>query len=237
MDSSSNYSVNDKEASIANAAYKEKLNSLLKQAGSAIGQLYSTSSKAYEDGYAQGRQDAFEEVFKWFTFHHDNSLRNVSVVNFFNFINDKLISTNSKFAQGTVVELTKNLRLEAQDDNNMSDGTSRQIGNLSRILGRDESPGASSNYSSSSQLISRIGMNLRNINLYDNRKRRKDSQNSREAIDHDESSSTLPFSLRPENQRNVPNPFIQEKEDESTFVYLPKRKKLRQFDFPSSSNK
>ena len=84
-------------------SFKDSNNNLFKLAATSLTQLFHNNIHAYDEGYAQGKQDAFEEVFRWFTCQHDNTLRNVSVVNFFSFINEKLNSTKSKFAQSTVV--------------------------------------------------------------------------------------------------------------------------------------
>jgi hypothetical protein len=69
---------------------KEKLQELFKASASPLYQLYTLGTQSYDLGYAQGKQDAYEEVFKWFTYQHDNSLRYVSTYSFFSFINEKL---------------------------------------------------------------------------------------------------------------------------------------------------
>ena len=92
-------SLQNNDTDLSSISYKEDTQKLFAESARALTKLFNKSNHAYDEGYAQGRQDAYEEVFKWFTYQHDNSLRHVSVVSFFNFINDKLNSTNSKFAQ------------------------------------------------------------------------------------------------------------------------------------------
>ena len=87
----------------SNLPFKESIQRLFGDGARSLTKLFNQWNHAYDEGYAQGRQDAFEEVFKWFTYQHDNSLRHVSVVSFFNFINDKLNSTNSKYAQSKYI--------------------------------------------------------------------------------------------------------------------------------------
>ena len=99
MENSSSWNLN-KEMDAPISSFKDRNQQLFKLAASSLTQFYSNSNNAYDEGYAQGRQEAFEEVFKWFTYQNDSSLRHVSVVSFFSYINEKLIGCNSKLAQG-----------------------------------------------------------------------------------------------------------------------------------------
>jgi hypothetical protein len=55
--------------------------------------LYKESLRKCEDSYNQGREDAYEEVLKWFMAYANGSggnFKHVSVNEFFNFISLKL---------------------------------------------------------------------------------------------------------------------------------------------------
>jgi hypothetical protein len=55
--------------------------------------LYKESLRKCEDSYNQGREDAYEEVLKWFLAYANGSggnFKHVSVNEFFNFISLKL---------------------------------------------------------------------------------------------------------------------------------------------------
>ena len=80
--------------------YKDNLMRWFKSAASSLTQIHIMALQAYEGGYAQGRQEAFEDVFKWFTHHQDNTFKYVSNVSFFSYITEKLAEVNSKYAQG-----------------------------------------------------------------------------------------------------------------------------------------
>ena len=52
--------------------------------------LYKESLKKVDEAYIQGREDAFEEVLKWFLSFNNGDFKHVSSYEFFNFINAKL---------------------------------------------------------------------------------------------------------------------------------------------------
>ena len=72
---------------------------LFQDAAAQLTHLYQESLRVYQDGYNQGKEDAFEEVLKWFlTYQQINnntggqtgSFKHVSVNEFFNFISSRL---------------------------------------------------------------------------------------------------------------------------------------------------
>ncbi len=99
MDNSAQSSPNSDGESGPNV-FKDTLSVYTKNAISAITQVYSMANQGYAFGYANGRQAAYEDVFKWFTDKHDSTMRYVSAVSFFNYINDRLIEVKSKFVRG-----------------------------------------------------------------------------------------------------------------------------------------
>jgi hypothetical protein len=214
-------------------SFKDNNQQLLRLAASSITQLFSNNNHAYDEGYAQGRQDAYEDVFKWFTYQHDSSLRNVSVVSFFNFINDKLNSTKSKFAQRKFPDLL-NPDLASNNDNNMDD-VGGHINNLSRSVS-DQNSQSDNKFPQTNHLLRRVNVNLDNINISDNRKRRpapfrftSESMDENDNGDGDNNNAqnttcNLPFNLR--NGHTSLNPFAVEANDDDRMVYLPKRKKM-----------
>ena len=221
--------------------FKENNNNLFKLAATSLTQLYQNCNHNYDSGYAQGKQDAYEEVFKWFTYQNDSSLRNVSVVSFFNFINDKLNSTNSKLAQG-INSLLKSDDLvdsnaDNSSDNNMSDCNSRNIDTLNKIStdAYSNSPNANTDFAPSSNLIRRVNVNLNGFSLSDNRKRRREGEDTM-GSGGPTSNQPLPFALRSEHFNGAPNPFSSEQDDNDEYVFLPKRKKVRPFLNSSASN-
>jgi hypothetical protein len=53
--------------------------------------MYKESLKRCEESYYQGKEDAFEEVLKWFLgFNQNGDFKHVSSYEFFQFINSKL---------------------------------------------------------------------------------------------------------------------------------------------------
>lgn len=52
--------------------------------------LYKESIKRCEESYYQGKEDALEEVLKWFLGFNNGDFKHVSTTEFFNFINKKL---------------------------------------------------------------------------------------------------------------------------------------------------
>ncbi len=55
-----------------------------------LAQFYKESIRKCEDSYYQGKEDALEEVLKWFLSVKNGDFRHVSVSDFFNFITNKL---------------------------------------------------------------------------------------------------------------------------------------------------
>ncbi len=52
--------------------------------------LYKESLRRCHESYMQGKEDAFEEVLKWFLAFNNGDFKHVSAYEFFNFINQKL---------------------------------------------------------------------------------------------------------------------------------------------------
>ena len=53
--------------------------------------LYKEGIKSSEESYYQGKEDAFEEVLKWFlSYNSGSNFKHVSVNEFFNFITQRL---------------------------------------------------------------------------------------------------------------------------------------------------
>eukprot|EP00345_Euplotes_harpa_P018525 CAMPEP_0168337470 /NCGR_PEP_ID=MMETSP0213-20121227/12210_1 /TAXON_ID=151035 /ORGANISM="Euplotes harpa, Strain FSP1.4" /LENGTH=240 /DNA_ID=CAMNT_0008342967 /DNA_START=16 /DNA_END=738 /DNA_ORIENTATION=+ len=212
-------------------SFKENNQKLFKTAASALTQLFANNNHSYDEGYAQGRQDAFEEVFKWFTSQNQrSSLKNVSVYSFFTFISEKLNSTNSKMAQG------KSLSFNSSNDDMQSDGKAnsesaiRQLGNLHRFAADcNLSTSANSGYNSVNHLIKRVNVNLGSFNISDSRKRRRETFKFGNVDEDDElgtAEQDLPFSLR-ENTNTSNSRAAEFNGDDNSYVYLPKRVKGR----------
>lgn len=221
-------------------SFKENNQQLLKIAASSISQLFANNNHAYDEGYAQGRQDAYEEVFKWFTYQHDNSLRHVSVTSFFNFISEKLNNTKSKFAQSKA-NFDANTLLGNSNDRSMDD-IGGQISSLNRFSHGDDNviPDDPSVYHPSF-LSKKVNINFSSFSgISDNRKRRMEplrvptkSMDEQELISSEfanqsqnasNAGSSLPFALRTGGS-SLNNPFTQMRTDPNEYVFLPKRKK------------
>ena len=52
--------------------------------------LYKESIKRCEDSYFQGKEDAYEEVLKWFTSFNNGNFKYVPSNEFFSFIKQKV---------------------------------------------------------------------------------------------------------------------------------------------------
>lgn len=63
---------------------------LFQDAAANLMHLYKESIKKCEDSYYQGKEDAYEEVLKWFMSFNNGNFKNVSASEFFNFISGKL---------------------------------------------------------------------------------------------------------------------------------------------------
>lgn len=52
--------------------------------------LYKESIRRCEESYMQGKEDALEEVLKWFLSFNNGDFKHISTYEFFNFITQKL---------------------------------------------------------------------------------------------------------------------------------------------------
>lgn len=93
----------------------------------AIASLYKESITSYKSGYAQGKQDAFEEVFKWFTAQNNGNFKYVPVSSFFRFMQEKM---NQKQIHSTDMRIIK----ESLDSGNIPDETQPILDNVNSLL-------------------------------------------------------------------------------------------------------
>ena len=63
---------------------------LFSDAAAQLMHLYKESIRRCEDSYYQGKEDALEEVLKWFLAFKNGDFKHVSVQDFFNFLSSKL---------------------------------------------------------------------------------------------------------------------------------------------------
>ncbi|CAI2378086.1 unnamed protein product [Moneuplotes crassus] len=196
--------------------FKDMVTMYTKNAMSAMINVNSLANQSYAYGYAHGKREAYEDVFKWFTDQHDNTLRYVSTMSFFNYINDKLLEFKSKFAIGT------------PGDDQMSDGISK-LDKLSTSAGATSvEMKSSSGVSSSSSILKNFTAKEGPILFRENRKRRRNPFFSGRSEDAENIiNSELPTNLRPENNslEDESNPFFTSQSKSEQMVYLPKRKK------------
>ena len=83
---------------------------LFQEAASQLMSLYKESLRKCDDSYNQGREDAYEEVLKWFLTYANGSggnFKHVSVNEFFNFISLKLQDQRS--GRGSKQKMTSTL--------------------------------------------------------------------------------------------------------------------------------
>lgn len=52
--------------------------------------LYKESLKRCDESYLQGKEDAYEEVLKWFLGFNSGDFKHISTYEFFNFITGRL---------------------------------------------------------------------------------------------------------------------------------------------------
>lgn len=208
-------------------AFKEALLEHSKNAITAMTQVYTMANQGYAYGYAQGRQAAYEDVFKWFTNQHDNTLRYVSAKSFFNYIDHRLSEVKSKYAKGKFQINSNNLG--GSNDESMSDGISR----LERLASDADSTSVemrSNTDNNSSSLINNLGLREGAMMIQENRKRRRNPFNFGSSQPGTENciNSELPRSLRPENNVDdkPSNPFLVHDYKEDPRIEIPKRRKL-----------
>ena len=222
-------------------SFKENNQKLFRTAASALTQLFANNNHSYDEGYAQGRQDAFEEVFKWFMHQNDgSSLRHVSVVSFFNFIDEKLKSTGSILGQSKrMSSMISNSEMQSESDSGNNDSSNRTFGNLSRFS--SDQRGTSSELirsNNTNHLIRKVNVNLSGFNISDSRKRKREPFKFAHEDDNNIESEhdDFPMSLR-DNSGVVKqiDPFRFEKEEEP-LVHMPKRMKLKHNLYQDSSN-
>jgi hypothetical protein len=63
---------------------------LFQDAAANLMHLYKESIKRSEESYYQGKEDAYEEVLKWFLGYNNGNFKHVSANEFFNYISQKL---------------------------------------------------------------------------------------------------------------------------------------------------
>ena len=83
---------------------------LFQEAASQLMSLYKESLRKCDDSYNQGKEDAYEEVLKWFLTYANGSggnFKHVSVNEFFNFISLKLQDQRS--GRGSKQKMTSTL--------------------------------------------------------------------------------------------------------------------------------
>ena len=219
-------------------AFKESMSSYFKNAASSLTQVYAMSAQGYDYGFAQGKLEAYEDVYKWFIHGHDNTLKYISSVSFFNFINEKLASVNSKYAQ------SKNLKKFKSIDN--SSDECQMMDSISKI---DQIDSDASQHSSeikflptpnSHKQIAGLNLGAHILSSRENRKRRRNPfklGNDPEEVGEQESylcNYSLPKALQPGNHDSLPNPFHPVTTEEH-HVYIPKRKKTNLFSYESSN--
>ena len=69
---------------------EEMKRNLFQNATTSLMQLYKESLKVKEESYQQGREDAYEEILKWFLSQGNSEFKYVSPNDFFNHISQKL---------------------------------------------------------------------------------------------------------------------------------------------------
>ena len=70
-------------------------------------QLYKESLKVGEESYQQGKEDAYEEILKWFLSQGSSDFKYVSPNDFFNHINQKLLELRSGRYRRKSTHMTK----------------------------------------------------------------------------------------------------------------------------------
>lgn len=207
----------------SDTGFKEALLNCTKNAMKEITTQFQMANQGYAWGYAKGRQDAYEDVFKWFTDQHDNTFRYVSTRSFFNFINDKLLEVKSKYAHGTSL-INSNI-LGSANDESMSDGISK-LENLTSSATSEPLDTRSTIEPTSSSFIKKFGLREQVIMNNESRKRRRSPFNfGGTAQNSSTPDSELPPSLRPENNLGVTNPFANPAQISEPRITIPKRRK------------
>ena len=222
-------------------SFKEDNNLLFKTAASALTKLYANSNHSYDEGYAQGRQDAFEEVFKWFMHQNDGSnLKHVSVLSFFNFIDEKLKSTGSTLGQSKkFCSATSNSEMQSESEEGIEQRFNMLLGNTNRYTNDYKDPNSEfTRFNSTSHLVKKININLGGFNISDSRKRKRDpfKFNSDEDANIESEHNDFPMSLRDSSvSLKQTDPFKLDTKEEP-YVYFPKRMKLTNIHSNNSSS-
>jgi len=63
-----------------------------REAATDLLQLYKDSVQAVEGSYAQGKEDAYEEMFRWFTTFNNSDFKHIPASEFFKFLQDRMQS-------------------------------------------------------------------------------------------------------------------------------------------------
>uniref|UniRef100_A0A7S3K9S7 Uncharacterized protein n=1 Tax=Euplotes crassus TaxID=5936 RepID=A0A7S3K9S7_EUPCR len=205
--------------------FKNKFTSLMTNAMSAMTHVYAMANQGYEYGYLQGKKEAYKDVFKWLTDQHDNTLRYVSTVSFFHYINNKIVEVKS-----TIANRMGHSKFEgsgASSDDQMSDGISK-LEKFSDDVNSTSIHMKSSIDPSSSSHLKSPGVKETAMMFQENRKRRRNpflfgKSEEPEIV----MNSELPPTLRPENNQSdyQANPFLSSHCSDEQMVHLPKRKK------------
>eukprot|EP00347_Sterkiella_histriomuscorum_P023488 403334454 len=188
----SSRSIQDQAYQFSLVQHEEQRKQLFQDSAAQLMNLYKESIKKCEESYLQGKEDAFEEVLKWFLSFNNGDFKHISTYEFFNFITQKLQDQrNGKSKkQSAAQSLSKLFVGQSTNQNLQSTSISQNIQNSSvdqsllqamsskeqilEILAQQTEQEA---YSEKFSIQKKINFNLNAIKLQDSKKRRRPGEN------------------------------------------------------------
>lgn len=191
------------------------LKNKFKEAANSLTQLYKQSSYSYNVAYQQGRQDAFEEVFQWFMTTNNGDFKNVSVNQFFGFMQEKINkqkqetekaqASNQDFLSQLMPPPASRLPMDIMNNNQPMTGVSNELIQMAA----DQSLQEDAPSNGGVQVVGKVNLNFSGLKINDSKKRVKQpffAQASNNESEHDPNHSTDMLSSNEDYDNNSGSP-------------------------------